>query len=1612
MSHRIFVNTQNTKYKSVTKNGKDVKLGLGVPTELTDDERIELQQLPNEIYFSADDLRDKKRKIQVIFDSFTNPRFFGDGSVNINIVADQLKSLQLEQQRVAESVNTSAAQTALAGATALTTAGAASIGASTITALGINSLGVQALGAVYAALPVLAVAAPLLAITNAIKSARQAGREDNAAPWLMTREDFPTITGQAILNSSNRRSIERLYDDRSGFKTLNVKTEEAMVLLVRNALADALFTKSVPGASAQVSELHPAPGGIGDGDKWNETGKKALFNWFPLKEESEGSNKVERTYVKVVTYLQSYIQLIDDILNLQQQSLSRSPDLDSALINIPIRISLSTANVQLFPALVSTARQVIREKVLTFFDENREYKTLLNFGNDRQYVAEAWRIAPKDSESVQLKLIQPLDTDITEQTTAFISREIAESVVDVIDFELSPERDTTPYLRPFNKDSRNAVNSKMFSGNVTLNTLGLGTASSGAVIDGVVSYDDAVFRRWFTGDFKSSELNIEFTDYNNFVHFGSAYKRLEAFSEKLKKIEKLTSESVTTNTYGSSVSLLLKAQEKEEIIRNFDPYEQFLYYAPQDTPYSASAFYVVGEIEYNLTGSWPKQSDGTPHSPYSVISSNWLTAQSGIAQRYDDNNPNYIILNLPRHIQEDTDSEDFLTLFNMVGHLMDNVKVYIDQFPNIYSTNIDPLKELSMDQVYEVAQSFGLKLPNVYALESLQSFNAQFTGESGSRSYVVETWKRFLHSLIYLNKTKGSRTSFDALLNTYGINSPVLQIKETTYPVAENYIKSDELTYGIRFIESINNTVTVPFVSASVTASTIQISFNPVVRNNTSLITAGTWAIDLIPHPSASKEQYGRIEVVSGSGRTRIASSSYFPLFSDDYTHLMLRSQSQDITIIQTDGDQILFQESASANLSSLWNGTSKIYIGGTGSIKLSNNFDGVVDEFRVWGENISDGDFIAQAYDPGSYYGANYTSSYESLYVHVPFSQPLSSITSSAKNESPYKNVSLVATLPAAGFTTASFTRVLRSIKQFTPIVGSTIYTNKKITVVPPPVFDEQFIDEGGSKVLSRHTSIKKIEEKQYNSGQNIVSFGVSPTDFVNQNIMRSMGVIDVNNLIGSPRYTKGTTYSNLNEIQKDYVEFFNKTVQPNEYIRFFKDLTQGPSEMADDLAPARAKLLDGIVIESPILYRNKDKTYRSVAVDGTATKKLENYISGSGSIGIGAYSFDKLVEDVSLLPDLGGYTLPINAAIAMSGSIQIKSSTNISKYPPFRRVLQNIGDDQVISSILDENTSYVTLESPAIDTRVSSSIILTGYPRDPFVGTPIIPSENNTITPFYNIPPRADLTEVGTTSYFHKSTGIYSYDIYTKYKTPYLVRLDTNIASLLDRLFAKITLLSPLSDINYPRRKSTIIPAPESPKYAPLSVKNYGVITIDNIFSLFSILAPAGLRIRFYTNETDRENDASRTYGVLPDVSAGVLFDGITGGSDLLFPYLLIQTNNALLYYNIDNTTVNRIASNITLSYYTYEPATFVPQGYLPRHYKFSRDNGTALKRRNYLGCRDTNRTFDNQSPIVVSVSNANTIVVNSSTIPNSTGTDTINIPEELTGIELGGGGILDIG
>jgi hypothetical protein len=102
--------------------------------------------------------------------------------------------------------------------------------------------------------------------------------------------------------------------------------------------------------------------------------------------------------------------------------------------------------------------------------------------------------------------------------------------------------------------------------------------------------------------------------------------------------------------------------------------------------------------------------------------------------------------------------------------------------------------------------------------------------------------------------------------------------------------------------------------------------------------------------------------------------------------------------------------------------------------------------------------------------------------------------------------------------------------------------------------------------------------------------------------------------------------------------------------------------------------------------------------------------------------------------------------------------------------------------------------------------------------------------------------------------------------------------------------------------------------------------------------------------------------------------------------------------LFYTIDNlTTSQKLGFTLVIYYFALQIEPRIPQGYLPKHYRFFRDNHTSTKRRNWLGCKNTvNTTIDGLPPVQVFLGEGTVLAVSS---PDSN--------EIITG----GGGTLDV-
>lgn len=437
-----------------------------------------------------------------------------------------------------------------------------------------------------------------------------------------------------------------------------------------------------------------------------------------------------------------------------------------------------------------TSQDISNTDILNGFNQYQAYVAglnyyndfYLNFGNNQHIIAVNVAYVTDDAGSYLLiKLYEPLPSDFDVKDQLWISEKIAESsrynvTIDVQATQVTEQNvlrgpnynvnlnqqvaQTTPYYSYQNLSS---------------------TSVSGSFQKMMSYYQD-----------KALEINVDYTDFSNFVHFSSITSRIQNFAQKVTNIESYTSASSAqllisggiSNPVVSSSYVLLQ-NKIDDIITNFDAYEYYLYFS--------SGSY-----------TWPKSGSTQPYTLYSVNSPqaiNWLSGMVASASFYDATNKDLLTNVIPQYIQDDSTNEPYITFVNMIGQHFDNIWIYYKDVTNRFNATNNPETGISPDLVADALMALGSTLytnsnisDNLYY--SLFGINADGsllppTGSEKITSYVTsslttlspkaiqsEIYKRIYHNIPYLYKTKGTRNSIDAIVNIFGIPKSILTINE------------------------------------------------------------------------------------------------------------------------------------------------------------------------------------------------------------------------------------------------------------------------------------------------------------------------------------------------------------------------------------------------------------------------------------------------------------------------------------------------------------------------------------------------------------------------------------------------------------------------------------------------------------------------------------------------------------------------------------------------------------------------------------------------------------------------------------------------------------------
>jgi hypothetical protein len=522
--------------------------------------------------------------------------------------------------------------------------------------------------------------------------------------------------------------------------------------------------------------------------------------------------------------------------------------------------------------LVKEAQNLINE--LTSVSYQKYY--IANFFDDiQQTVINVAIDNTTEIPSVLFKLYEPLSSDILEKDTLWVTEEITEPYVFNINLDVIIIPEPLPQLRGPNFDIEIDIKQNLSTGYQTYSSLVSSLTGS--------SYHKVLN---FMND-NSYDLNIDYTSFNNFIHFSSAKKRLEIFYDKAKQIEDYNNDILTLtnstsllkNTESASIKLKI-----DNIFKHFDGFENYLYH-------ESSSY------------AWPKSGSNKPYillSTGSSITKLWYSNYTSSATAYDDNNLDHLYNTIPEYIKNDPDNyQPYFDFIDMIGHYFDNIWIYITSINELYNADNNLEKGVSKDLVYDALKSLGVSLYNSKGdnqfdnyITGLNSGSILFTDDFSSTSsflnnipkkdLLAETYKRIYHNLILLNKSKGTAVGLQNLITTFGVTSSIFEPKEFGGSTKINELKgydNDKITIQNN---TIDGNVLSPFISLQNPISSsaeftstdlhfVDLSFSPQNQLN-SRISASV----AITSPTFSLDDY------IGDPRL-MASSSYDSLINQQY---------------------------------------------------------------------------------------------------------------------------------------------------------------------------------------------------------------------------------------------------------------------------------------------------------------------------------------------------------------------------------------------------------------------------------------------------------------------------------------------------------------------------------------------------------------------------------------------------------------------------------------------------------------------------------------------------------------------------------------------------------
>jgi hypothetical protein len=916
-----------------------------------------------------------------------------------------------------------------------------------------------------------------------------------------------------------------------------------------------------------------------------------------------------------------------------------------------------------------------KQIVISNWDEDNS--TFTNFRID-----ELGNQIPVDIQrSIVLKLYEPLPTSITKNDSLWISRIMALPIVRTITITSEGEQNVK-YLRGPNFNIDVDFVKEQSTSFESLDDLILsGSTTSQQIVDKYL-YDNL---------FNVDTVNVNYTEFNNFVKYSSAVERLANFKYKKELIEYYDDRLSYLENYTGSVSAVNESStyltKKVNLLNSFDGWENYLVSS------SESDFPKTGNFAQRFTsGSF--DSNGNYNIVYLQSGSAWFNSTLGVAQTFDKENKNALKNNIPLFLVDSGENDQYLLFLDMIGHHFDIIWSYIKGMTdtkNITETNDYGIHD---EFLYDYLKSFGWDAKNLNSNEQLWKYlfgkdaDGNVIQENTPEQRTKAVWRRIANNLPYLLKHKGTKRGIHALLNCYGIANSNLSIIEFGGPDTDDAVESTKYIYDTQ-------TANLNFTSGSYLttrwsgSNAIELRIKPAYSGSgMTLLKGNSFTLSLVPgNHSAQTSGSLELAVSSSTGLETIVTNQY-QFYDGNYHSILLNTEtvgtSSTFSFFFKNGekDRIIKEGTFDYTFdNAIWNTGSTIQIGGT--------YVGEMDEFRMWNTALSESAFDLHVLHPEAINGNHISASTTDLQVRLDFEWPKNlATTSSVKNVAPNNTYQTYVT--ASGFDNITtyphqYEIIDREVSLEIPNSGASRYSSNKVR------FEDQTLV---SDLSYKSRSTKKAFETSKRDSNRLGLF-FSPNKDLDLDIAKSFGGISIDDYIGAYDDQYQDTYKDLTDLRNYYFERVGER-DIYQFINLVRLYDKSLFVNLKEMIPARVKATTGLLIAPHLLERSKHKVSKPNAEDVTlndaSIDTTETTLIG-GDVNIYDTQLS-LTSSTTLVGEFGNYTASINLATAN----ELEAENN-----SYEGTITDFDVNEIIST----DNYFETNQTASIDTRILSASV-----------------------------------------------------------------------------------------------------------------------------------------------------------------------------------------------------------------------------------------------------------------------------------------------------------------